>query len=61
MDILFRGTPPNEREREGTCNNCGTQVRFRESEGKVTHDQRDGDFVTVNCPVCARQIHVALR
>lgn len=61
MKIIKRGKVPGKREHTGTCHNCGTVVRFRQEEGKVTHDQRDGDFVTVTCPVCGNQIHSDLR
>ncbi len=61
MHIIKRGTPPQEREYEATCRNCRTEVRFQQSEGTVTYDQRDGDFVTVKCPVCGQPIHTALR
>ena len=60
MEILHRGTPPGEKKYEATCNCCKTVVRFAQSEGEVTHSQRDGSFVTVKCPVCHGQIHQEL-
>lgn len=38
MEILFRGTIPGDREHNGTCHNCGTRIRFKQSEGKITYD-----------------------
>lgn len=60
MEIIERGTPPEEKVYEGRCMNCKTKVRFKRSEGKVTFDQRDGNFVTVKCPVCRHAINVYL-
>lgn len=60
MEILKKGTPPAEKEYEATCRNCGTEVRFKQHEGKVVYDQRDGDYITVKCSVCSRDINKAL-
>ena len=57
MKILQRGTPPAEAVHTGICHTCNTEVEFARSEGKITYDQRDGDFVTVKCPVCGASIH----
>ena len=59
MNILKRGTPPEERQYQGTCGKCETEIHFLQMEGQVTFDQRDGDFITVVCPVCNESIHVA--
>ena len=60
MLVLKQGTKPDEITHEGTCNHCGTVVSFERGEGRVTHDQRDGDFVTVDCPTCNSQIHSSI-
>ncbi len=52
MKIITRGVIPGERIHRATCYNCKSELEFQECEGKVTHDQRDGDFITVVCPVC---------
>lgn len=57
MEILFRGTPPNERTFFAKCNNCASEIRFKEHEGVVTRDQRDGDFITIICPICSHHIN----
>lgn len=59
MEILHRGTPPSEREYKASCYNCRTVVKFKQSEGKITHDQRDGSYVSVSCPVCAGNINIS--
>ena len=60
MEILFRGTPPSAREHTGTCSCCKTQVKFKQAEGKVTYDQRDGNYVAITCPVCGHPIMVSI-
>jgi hypothetical protein len=60
MEILHRGTPPSEREFIGGCGNCNTRVKFTQSEGTVSYDQRDGDFISVECPVCQSTITVGI-
>ena len=61
MDVLESGKPPDEREFEATCRTCGSLLRFKQSEGRSSYDQRDGDFVTVTCPVCGNSVHANLR
>jgi ribosomal protein S27E len=58
MKIIKQGTPRSEDVFEGRCMDCKTVVQFKRSEAKYTPDQRDGDFLTVACPVCGRAIHV---
>lgn len=60
MEILFKGIPPSEKDYTGECYYCKTRVRFKAKEGKTTYDQRDGNFITVLCPVCSRPINVNL-
>jgi len=57
MEILKQGTRPEEITHEGTCNNCKTVVRFHRGEGRITRNQRDGNYVIVNCPTCNGEIH----
>ncbi len=60
MEILKRGVKPEDQFYLGTCHKCGTEVKFQRSEGVVTQDQRDGNFISVNCPVCGNKIHANL-
>lgn len=52
MQVLKRGQIPGERVHRATCSHCKSELEFKQSEGKVTYDQRDGDYVSVTCPVC---------
>lgn len=57
MEILFRGTPPEELLYEGTCGKCNTRVRFQKREAKAVGDCRNGEMLLVSCPVCAHPIY----
>lgn len=46
---------------QATCYYCKTEIEFEQSEGAVTHDRRDGDFITVTCPICHKLITVAVK
>jgi hypothetical protein len=56
MEILHRGIPPSERTHEATCITCQTKIRFKQGEAKYQSDQRDGDYLSIECPVCNRTI-----
>ena len=58
MEILKKGELPQEKQADFNCNNCGSELRAKISEGKITYDQRDGDYVTFVCPVCGQNIYV---
>ena len=60
MQVVKKGQIPEEREFEATCHRCKSVLCFRQAEGKVTHDQREGSFVTVACPVCGHSVHASL-
>lgn len=57
IKITKQGKKPELKEYVGTCRNCKTEVEFQQQDGTVTHDQRDGDFITVTCPVCQQNIY----
>jgi len=62
MEILKHGVLPGEKEYIGDRYNCKCQVKFKQKEGRVTHDQRDGSFVSILCPTigCGQTITVTL-
>lgn len=57
MKIIKRGTPPNENPYHVECRSCHSEIEFMRIEAKLVPDQRDGDFLTINCPVCNVEIH----
>jgi RNase P subunit RPR2 len=62
MKIIYRGTPPSEREYRGLCHSCKTVIEFKASEAKRTTDMRDGDgdYLSIRCPVCSHNITVSV-
>jgi len=52
MKILERGTKPTDKVYTVRCQHCKTKFEFAQHEGKVIYDQRDGDFISIACPVC---------
>lgn len=61
IEVIKRGVLPEDQPYEATCRNCHSQIRFLRSDARLTFDQRDGDFLTVACPVCGKAIHTAAR
>jgi len=57
VEIIKKGTPPAEQEYTATCRNCESVLRFKRGEAKFTGDQRDGDFLTITCPVCGTYVY----
>ena len=60
MKILRRGKKLEDEVMRGDCGHCGTWVEFSRGEAEYVFDQRDGDYVKVECPVCGRLIIVAV-
>jgi hypothetical protein len=60
MEILVRGISPTEKEYVGDCYYCNTRVKFKAREGKSTYDQRDENYISVDCPVYGRPSNVNL-
>jgi endogenous inhibitor of DNA gyrase (YacG/DUF329 family) len=59
VEILKRGTPPSEARLTRDCQSCGTQFRFTRNEATFVPDQRDGDALKIECPVCGKQCFFA--
>lgn len=59
IEVVRRGHLPEEDQFEAQCYRCKSDIRFLRSDAKFTADQRDGDFVTVACPVCQTPVNVA--
>lgn len=56
MDIIYRGTIPEEKKYGATCCNCNTQVQYKLKEVKIHYDPRDGDYHEFECPVCGKLV-----
>lgn len=60
IEIITRGIPPCETQYKCRCRSCMSVLKFVQSDGKITHDQRDGSFITIKCPVCGDKVHTEL-
>lgn len=56
MKVIRRGQVPEERVYRVICNRCKTEIEFEQREATYHPDQRDGDFLSITCPVCMSQI-----
>lgn len=56
MRILKQGTRDGGRKYTATCNGCGTKIEFLQKEATRVSDQRDGDYMEIQCPTCPRRI-----
>lgn len=56
VEIIKRGVPRGEVVHDITCRFCKSELRFKEHEAKIHYDQRDGDYLSITCPVCQNTI-----
>lgn len=56
MRIICQGSPPANIKYQFNCQNCSTVFEAEQREGEMVYDQRDGNFVKFNCPVCGFEI-----
>ena len=56
MRIIKKGKISEEKEYELQCKNCSTVFAFFRKEVDFHYDQRDGNFVSVSCPLCKKLI-----
>lgn len=59
IEVIERGNLPEDQPYDATCNHCRSKLRFLRKDAKFTSDQRDGDFLTIACPVCSHPVHTA--
>lgn len=57
MEIIKRGTNPQDIEYEMTCSNCKTVIRAKRSECRMSSYQRDGNCLIHLCPICNKEIY----
>lgn len=56
MKIIKTGRIPEEIEYVKKCHNCGTEFSFKLREAKLDFDQRDGDYYSIECPLCSKSV-----
>jgi RNase P subunit RPR2 len=59
VQVIKRGCKPSEKIVDATCKTCESVLRFTVGEAKVVADQRDGDYLSVTCPVCSSDVTAA--
>lgn len=59
VEVIVKGSAPEDRVYRATCRHCSSLLAFKRSEAIFTSDQRDGDYVSVICPVCSSSVNVA--
>lgn len=59
VKILVKGTIPEEQWYKGTCGHCHTEFAFQRKEAKYSSDQRDGDYFSIDCPLCSKPVYVS--
>lgn len=60
VKIIKHGKLPSEKEYNGKCKNCGCEFIFKAKDAKMEYgrDQRDGNFLVINCPEnCGTKIY----
>jgi hypothetical protein len=58
MKVLKEGNPKGTRIWKGQCNACTSEMSEIESALTITHEQKDGDFATAECPICEEEFHL---
>ena len=58
IQIIQRGVLPEAIRYKTKCRHCNTIFSFLKSDAHLTVDQRDGDFYTIECPVCSKDCHI---
>lgn len=60
IDIIVKGNRPEDRVYRNSCGHCGSLLQFKASDGRLVHDQRDGDALVIECPECKSDVWTAV-
>ncbi len=58
--IIKRGSTRGERVYAATCYGCDTKFEFKLNEATEHNDYRDGNYLSINCPVCGDLVTVGV-
>ena len=61
MKIITEGVLPESFVYRTTCRRCRTEFEFTRAEAQFHDDQRDGAFVSIDCPKCHDHCYVQER
>lgn len=50
MKIIKEGKLPEQKIYSGTCHYCNCEVEAEKWEWSFTYDQREGNFLQIDCP-----------
>lgn len=59
VKIIQQGTLPELRPYRCECTHCRTVFEFLRSDAEYVSDQRDGDFLRIDCPFCGKACTVS--
>ncbi len=57
MRIIKQGQLISDQLFEATCRTCGTEIEFARKEAENIFDQREGDYLQIDCPLCNSMIY----
>ncbi len=60
MKILKKGILPKDKTYTVSCGNCHTKFQFKQHEGEIIEDDRDGDYITIKCPICKGHVNTSI-
>lgn len=60
MKIIKEGRKPELDTFRMNCSHCGAIFEIMRLEGRVVHDQRDGDYIEHACPTCSRNCSASI-
>lgn len=58
MEIIRKGVASESKTYRVSCDNCDTLFKFQQLEANWVTDNRDGDYLEVDCPVCGKSVTV---
>lgn len=58
MKVIKRGKKPEDKSYKVTCDYCQTIFIFKRKEAEWHGDQRDGDYLSIRCPICKNNVTV---
>ena len=59
IKIIKRGIPQKEKTYTISCIDCKSRFSFQREDAIYFSDQRDGETLSIHCPVCNARIWVA--
>jgi hypothetical protein len=62
VKITKVGTLPCSKTYQARCRSCKTEFIFERKEAKYNNDQRDGDYLSITCPLegCGKTVTVGV-